>query len=163
MLFSIHDSQLGPFALVHEAALVRGLELQVPGQSLHERIAQLYPAALEGVAPQPLVDQATAVLNGDATDLPISPQGTPFQHEVWQALRTVPAGQSRSYAQLAAMVGRPRAVRAVASACAANRVAVVIPCHRIVSSNGQMGCYRWGVAAKQKLLEREGRCGSTRS
>ena len=74
---------------------------------------------------------------------------------VWLALRRIPAGETRSYAEVASAIGRPRAVRAVANACASNPVAVVVPCHRVVQKNGSMAGYRWGVKRKQALLDRE--------
>lgn len=88
-------------------------------------------------------------------DLPLDIRGTAFQQRVWDALRKVPAGQTVSYAEIAARIGSPRAVRAVAQACAANVLAVAIPCHRVVRSDGGVSGYRWGVARKQALLERE--------
>ena len=88
-------------------------------------------------------------------DLPLSIEGTAFQKTVWEALRAIPAGKTVSYAELAAKVGRPKAVRAVAGACAANRLAVVIPCHRVVRSDGNLSGYRWGMERKRALLERE--------
>jgi AraC family transcriptional regulator of adaptative response/methylated-DNA-[protein]-cysteine methyltransferase len=88
-------------------------------------------------------------------ELPLDLRATAFQLQVWEALRRVPYGQTRSYSEIAAAIGKPRAVRAVASACANNRVAVVIPCHRILRTDGELGGYRWGVARKQALLKRE--------
>ena len=82
--------------------------------------------------------------------------GTPFQRRVWTALRRIPRGTTVTYAALARRIGRPRAVRAVAAAVAANRLAVVVPCHRVVRSDGGLGGYRWGVARKRALLVREG-------
>lgn len=88
-------------------------------------------------------------------NLPLDIQGTAFQQRVWQALCAIPPGSTMSYAELAARVGAPKAIRAVASACAANKLAVAIPCHRIVRTDGSLSGYRWGVACKQALLERE--------
>ena len=88
-------------------------------------------------------------------DLPLDVRGTAFQQRVWQALRTIPAGRKVSYTELAAMVGAPKSVRAVAGACAANAIAVAIPCHRVVRNDGALSGYRWGVERKQALLERE--------
>jgi AraC family transcriptional regulator of adaptative response/methylated-DNA-[protein]-cysteine methyltransferase len=90
-----------------------------------------------------------------ALDLPVDVRGTAFQSRVWQALRTIPLGQTRSYGALAAELGAPRAVRAVASACARNRVALVIPCHRVIGSDGSITGYRWGAGRKSKLLRAE--------
>jgi AraC family transcriptional regulator of adaptative response/methylated-DNA-[protein]-cysteine methyltransferase len=88
-------------------------------------------------------------------DLPIDVRGTAFQQRVWRALRDIPPGSTASYAEIARRIGRPKAVRAVAQACASNPVAVAIPCHRVVRQDGDPSGYRWGVERKQTLLERE--------
>ncbi len=88
-------------------------------------------------------------------DLPLDVRGTAFQEAIWQALRTIPPGETRSYAQLAAMAGRPGAVRAAGSACGANHLPVLIPCHRITKSDGATGGYAYGPERKRVLLERE--------
>ena len=88
-------------------------------------------------------------------DLPLDIRGTAFQQRVWEALCKVPAGETVSYAEIAARVGNPKSVRAVAQACAANRLAVAIPCHRVVRSDGVLSGYRWGVERKLALLARE--------
>ena len=85
-----------------------------------------------------------------------SARGTAFQQRVWQALREIPAGQTASYAEVAARIGRPAAVRAVARACATNPVAVIVPCHRVVKTDGALSGYRWGVERKRRLLKLEG-------
>ncbi|WP_300497759.1 bifunctional DNA-binding transcriptional regulator/O6-methylguanine-DNA methyltransferase Ada [Marinobacter sp.] len=87
--------------------------------------------------------------------LPLDVQGTAFQERVWRALREIPSGTTVSYAEIAARIGSPKAVRAVAQACGANRLAVAIPCHRVVRSNGDVSGYRWGVERKKELLRRE--------
>jgi AraC family transcriptional regulator of adaptative response/methylated-DNA-[protein]-cysteine methyltransferase len=92
---------------------------------------------------------------GARCDLPLDIRGTAFQQQVWQALRAIPAGRTASYAEVAAMIGRPTATRAVAQACAANALAVAIPCHRVVRTDGEISGYRWGVARKRELLDRE--------
>lgn len=89
-------------------------------------------------------------------DLPLDVRGTPFQRKVWQALRNIPAGETASYTDIAKQVGDPAAVRAVAQACAANSIAIAIPCHRVVRSDGALSGYRWGVERKRSLLQREG-------
>lgn len=88
-------------------------------------------------------------------DLPLDIRGTAFQQRVWDALRKVPAGETVSYADIAARIGSPTSVRAVAQACAANTLAVAIPCHRVVRSDGGLSGYRWGVERKRALLQRE--------
>jgi AraC family transcriptional regulator of adaptative response/methylated-DNA-[protein]-cysteine methyltransferase len=88
-------------------------------------------------------------------DLPLDIQGTAFQRQVWLALQKIPPGSTASYKEIATRIGHPQAARAVAQACAANPVAVAIPCHRVVRRNGEIGGYRWGAERKQKLLEQE--------
>jgi AraC family transcriptional regulator of adaptative response/methylated-DNA-[protein]-cysteine methyltransferase len=88
-------------------------------------------------------------------DLPLDVRGTAFQHRVWAALSDIPAGTTATYAEIARRIGAPKAVRAVASACAANPVAVAIPCHRVVKSDGSLSGYRWGVRRKRALLDKE--------
>ncbi len=92
---------------------------------------------------------------GIGLDLPLDVRGTAFQQRVWQALRKVPAGKTISYSELAEQIGSPKAVRAVAGACAANKLAVAIPCHRVVRNDGDISGYRWGVERKRTLLKRE--------
>ncbi len=88
-------------------------------------------------------------------DLPLDVRGTAFQQRVWEALRAIPAGATASYTDIAERVGSPKSVRAVAQACAANALAVAIPCHRVVRSDGALSGYRWGVERKRALLDRE--------
>ncbi|MBW8755073.1 MAG: methylated-DNA--[protein]-cysteine S-methyltransferase [Sphingomonadales bacterium] len=92
---------------------------------------------------------------GDSRHIPLDVQGTAFQEAVWQELRRIPPGETRSYAEIAAAVGKPGAVRAAGSANGANNVAVLIPCHRVIRSDGTLGGYAYGLAIKQELLERE--------
>lgn len=88
-------------------------------------------------------------------DLPLDVRGTAFQQRVWQSLRKIPAGSIASYAEVAKLIGSPRSIRAVAQACGANKLAVVIPCHRVVRNDGALSGYRWGVERKRALLEKE--------
>lgn len=88
-------------------------------------------------------------------DLPLDLRGTAFQERVWRALRDIPLGSTASYAQIAERIGAPKSFRAVAQACGANCLAVAIPCHRVVRSDGELSGYRWGVERKRQLLERE--------
>lgn len=91
----------------------------------------------------------------ESLDLPLDIRGTAFQQKVWNTLRTIPAGTTASYADIAREIGQPNAVRAVAGACSANTLAVAIPCHRVVRTDGSLSGYRWGVERKQELLSRE--------
>ena len=121
-----------------------------------------YPAAtiergLEGLG-EPVAALVRYLGGADALcGVPTDIRGTAFQQRVWEALRAIPYGQTRSYAQVAAAIGRPSAARAVARACATNPVALVVPCHRVVGSGGSLRGYRWGTARKQALLDQEAR------
>jgi AraC family transcriptional regulator, regulatory protein of adaptative response / methylated-DNA-[protein]-cysteine methyltransferase len=92
---------------------------------------------------------------GENLDLPLDIRGTAFQARVWRALQKIPLGKTASYAEVAAVLGQPKAVRAVAQACAANKLALIVPCHRVIRSDGDLGGYRWGVERKRSLLTRE--------
>jgi AraC family transcriptional regulator of adaptative response/methylated-DNA-[protein]-cysteine methyltransferase len=96
--------------------------------------------------------RALAEGEGQAEELPLDLSGTPFQRRVWAELRRIPRGQVRTYAQVAAAVGTPKASRSVGHACASNPVALVVPCHRVIRSDGGLGAYRWGMARKKRLL-----------
>jgi AraC family transcriptional regulator, regulatory protein of adaptative response / methylated-DNA-[protein]-cysteine methyltransferase len=88
-------------------------------------------------------------------DLPLDIRGTAFQARVWRALQKIPLGKTASYSEIAATLGQPKAVRAVAQACAANKLALIVPCHRVIRSDGELGGYRWGLERKRALLDRE--------
>ena len=98
---------------------------------------------------------------GLGLDLPLDMRGTAFQQRVWRALQDIPPGSTASYAEIAKRMGAPKSFRAVAQACGANNIAVAIPCHRVVRSDGNLSGYRWGVERKQLLLEREAKSGTT--
>ena len=128
--------------------------------SLLAALAEEYPRAelvRTADARDRLVDAVVAHVGGIADDeaLPLDVRATAFQWQVWRALQRIPAGATRSYQAIATELGRPTAARAVARACASNRVAVLIPCHRVVRGDGALGGYRWGVARKAALLARE--------
>ncbi|MGB8885600.1 MAG: bifunctional DNA-binding transcriptional regulator/O6-methylguanine-DNA methyltransferase Ada [Candidatus Korobacteraceae bacterium] len=103
------------------------------------------------------VEPLLAAIRGENTtiDLPLDVRATAFQMKVWATLRKIPSGETRSYSDVAREIGAPKAVRAVARACASNPVALAVPCHRVVRSDGDLAGYRWGVGRKKKLLERE--------
>lgn len=131
------------------ARLVRDLQDQFPKANLignEKRYAALV-AKVVGFVEQPRL----------GLDLPLDIRGTAFQQRVWKALRDIPVGETASYATIAKKIGLPKSVRAVAQACAANTIAVAIPCHRVIRSNGSLSGYRWGVERKRTLLEREAR------
>lgn len=107
---------------------------------------------------QDLVEQIRACIDGEIEGqaIPIVAQGSEFHQKVWQALRHIPRGEVRSYSELAAMAGNPRATRAVASACGSNPFVVIVPCHRVVRRDRGLGGFSWGLDLKRRLLEREG-------
>jgi AraC family transcriptional regulator of adaptative response/methylated-DNA-[protein]-cysteine methyltransferase len=111
-----------------------------------------------GAAFEALLAEVVAAVEkpGDFAHIPIDVKGTAFQEAVWRELRRIPLGETRTYAELAAAVGKPKAVRAAGSANGANHVSVLIPCHRVIRTGGGLGGYAWGLPIKQKLLEREG-------
>jgi AraC family transcriptional regulator, regulatory protein of adaptative response / methylated-DNA-[protein]-cysteine methyltransferase len=113
----------------------------------------------EDAALRPYLQPLLAGLRGEnaTMDLPLDVRATAFQKRVWDALREIPVGETRSYTQVARAIGDPKAVRAVATACASNPVALAVPCHRVVRSDGELAGYRWGIERKKKLLEREQR------
>ena len=169
--FATASTRLGRLLV---AATERGLCAVTLGdddRSLERALAEEYPEAVRERADgederdaelRAWVAAIVRYLDGAEARLtmPVDVAGTPFQQRVWESLRTIPYGATRSYAQVAAAVGAPKAVRAVASACARNRVALVIPCHRVVRSGGAPGGYRWGAERKRALLAQEHRAGS---
>jgi AraC family transcriptional regulator of adaptative response/methylated-DNA-[protein]-cysteine methyltransferase len=160
--FSIGKSYLG---LVLVAATEQGIcriDFGDTSRVLEERLQARFPQAEFQDADPEFARQVSEVLGflespRQGLDLPLDIQGTAFQRRVWMALREIPAGSTASYGELASQIGRPKAARAVAQACAANAIAVAIPCHRAVRSNGEVGDYRWGAERKRAILEREGR------
>jgi AraC family transcriptional regulator, regulatory protein of adaptative response / methylated-DNA-[protein]-cysteine methyltransferase len=118
------------------------------------RAAKVIPDAT-GLAEQVGAILAATTDHPAAGDIPLDMRATAFQARVWQALRQIPRGQTRSYAEIAQAVGQPTAVRAVARACATNPVAIAVPCHRVIGSDGALGGYRWGIERKKTLLDIE--------
>ncbi len=134
-----------------DAALIRRLREEFPQAQLQ----QVDAGRDEFLAPR--VRAVAEALAGGRAQVPVDLIGTAFQKRVWDALMRIPVGETRSYAELAATLGAPRAARAVASACAGNRVAIVVPCHRVIRGDGSPGGYRWGLDLKRRLLAREAR------
>jgi AraC family transcriptional regulator of adaptative response/methylated-DNA-[protein]-cysteine methyltransferase len=134
---------------------------------LERALRNEFPAAeiaRDGGALQGTVERVIAHLDGHERhlDLPLDVRATAFQRRVWEALRRIPFGATRSYAEVARAIGRPRGARAVAQACATNPAALAIPCHRVVHGDGELSGYRWGVERKRALLEAEARIESQR-
>jgi AraC family transcriptional regulator of adaptative response/methylated-DNA-[protein]-cysteine methyltransferase len=158
--FAIRPSYLGWVLIAATERGICAIEFGETAEILRERLRAGFPKA-ELQEGDPEFDTAVArvleflgaPLHG--LDLPLDIQGTAFQRRVWLALQVIPAGSTESYAEIAARLGSPKAARAVAQACAANRLAVAIPCHRAVRSDGSLGGYRWGAQRKRSLLQRE--------
>lgn len=160
--WTVVDTVLGRTLVAATERGICAVELGDDDATLERRLREEFPLAqLERVeagrddflAPR-LRAVAERLAGGDA-DVPVDLLGTGFQQRVWEALMKIPAGDTVSYAGLAQSLGAPRAARAVASACAHNRIAVVVPCHRVIRGDGSPGGYRWGLPRKQELLARE--------
>lgn len=160
--FVVGTCQLGEFLVAESERGICAILLGDSPELLITELETLFPHA-SLVADDPVfaqrVAQVVSVLEQPARkfELALDIQGTAFQQQVWQALRSIPVGETVSYRDLATRIGKPKAVRAVAGACAANKLAVIIPCHRVVRNNGELSGYRWGVERKQQLLEIEAR------
>ncbi|PRW89688.1 bifunctional DNA-binding transcriptional regulator/O6-methylguanine-DNA methyltransferase Ada [Pseudomonas simiae] len=160
ILFAVGQCTLGPILVAQSARGVCAILLgDDPDQLVRDLQDQFPKAELVGADQrfEQCVAQVVGFIEAPALglDLPLDLRGTAFQERVWQALRDIPPGSTASYAQVAARIGAPKSFRAVAQACGANSLAVAIPCHRVVRSNGDLSGYRWGVERKQQLLARE--------
>ena len=162
-----HASATTPLGLVMIAATDRGICFIQFGESetsLEKALAAEYPNAKHAPMPEaqkPAFDAwmhaLAAYLEGSSAslDLPLDVRGTAFRMRVWRYLQTIPYGEVQSYSEVARGIGQPSAVRAVAQACASNTIALAIPCHRVIRGNGELGGYRWGLARKRTLIDRE--------
>ena len=160
--FAIGECTLGSILVARSELGVCAILLGDDPDALARDLQDRFPrATLTGDDPEfdQLVAQVVGFVEAPAhgLDLPLDVQGTAFQQRVWQALREIPAGSTASYAEIASRIGSPKAIRAVAQACAANALAVAIPCHRVVRNDGGLSGYRWGVERKRELLQREAR------
>jgi AraC family transcriptional regulator of adaptative response/methylated-DNA-[protein]-cysteine methyltransferase len=160
--FAVGQSSLGLVLVARSdrgvSAVLFGADRDAVRRDLHDR----FPGARlveDDAALETLVARVVGLVDAPARglDVPLDVRGTPFQRTVWQALREIPAGSTASYTDIANRIGLPTAVRAVAQACAANALAVVVPCHRVVTMDGKLSGYRWGVERKRALLDREAR------
>ncbi len=160
LIFAVGETSLGSILVASSARGVAAILMGDEPEALLRDLQDRFPnARLTGADPdyETLVAQVVGLIEapGLGHDLPLDVRGTAFQQRVWQALSRIPAGQTVSYAELAKRIGSPKAIRAVAGACAANPLAVAIPCHRVVRTNGALAGYAWGIERKQRLLERE--------
>jgi AraC family transcriptional regulator of adaptative response/methylated-DNA-[protein]-cysteine methyltransferase len=158
---ALRASSLGWVAIATQGDVIRGIFLGDAPDALREAFGERFremPPAAPDAACDRLADAVVALVEAPHApiNLPMDPRGTPFQSRVWTALRAIPPGRTASYAEVARAIGAPNATRAVAAACAANPLAIAIPCHRVVRSDGALSGYRWGVERKRALLGREG-------
>jgi len=158
--YTIVDSPLGKMLVAATDAGLSAVAFGSLESELEDELASRFPASERrrdeanlGAMVKQILAQMTE--HPVALELPLDVRATAFQRRVWEALRRIPRGQTRTYSQIAEAIGQPTAVRAVARACATNPVAVVIPCHRVIGSDGTLTGYRWGVERKKKLLELE--------
>jgi AraC family transcriptional regulator of adaptative response/methylated-DNA-[protein]-cysteine methyltransferase len=160
--FAFGNSFLGEVLVAASGRGICAILLGDDRARLRDELARRFPRASLTEADTPFsarVAEVVALIETPRAGhaLPLDIRGTAFQRRVWQALRNIPAGETASYAEVAARIGAPSASRAVALACAANPVAVAIPCHRVTRKDGAISGYRWGVARKRALLDREAR------
>lgn len=158
--YSIGNSSLGLVMIAATDLGICSVRFGETKAALLQELKDSFPQASIEAAGADFEARARAVVEYidnpvTVSDLPLDIRGTAFQLRVWQALREIPAGRTATYAQVAARAGSPKAVRAVGSACGANPVAVLVPCHRAVRADGAVGGYRWGAERKQKLLKKE--------
>jgi AraC family transcriptional regulator, regulatory protein of adaptative response / methylated-DNA-[protein]-cysteine methyltransferase len=158
--YAVEPCALGVIIVAATSKGVCGIEFGDSAHALVDRLRQRFPNATfkPGEAHfRTWVGKVLAYIEQPAgvLDLPLDIQGTVFQRRVWQALRDIPCGNTASYAYVAAAIGNPKAVRAVATACASNNIAVAVPCHRVVRSDSSLSGYRWGPERKAELLRRE--------
>jgi AraC family transcriptional regulator of adaptative response/methylated-DNA-[protein]-cysteine methyltransferase len=160
--FTIVDSSLGRLLVAATPRGVCAVTLGATDRDLSAALTHEYPAASIVADQGGLARWTNAILaylggRRSRLDLPLDVQATAFQWQVWQALDAIPCGETRTYGDVARAIGRPRAARAVARACATNPVALAIPCHRVVPAAGGLGGYRWGASRKKAILARERR------
>jgi AraC family transcriptional regulator of adaptative response/methylated-DNA-[protein]-cysteine methyltransferase len=157
--FALGECSLGSILLAASDIGIRAIALGDDSRDLTKALQHRFPQAepIDDRIFNQWLSQIAEFVEAPAIglELPLDIRGSAFQQKVWQALRELPAGRTASYKQIAQGIGAPTAARAVAGACAANTLALAIPCHRAVRSNGDLSGYRWGVARKAELLRRE--------
>ncbi|MFS8370452.1 bifunctional DNA-binding transcriptional regulator/O6-methylguanine-DNA methyltransferase Ada [Acetobacter indonesiensis] len=160
LYFAVAECSLGTVLVASSAKGVASILLGDDPDTLVRDLQDRFPKA-ELIGADADYEQSIAKVIGfiedpkRGLDLPLDVRGTAFQQRVWQALRQIPAGETATYAEVAQKIGQPTATRAVAGACAANHIAIAIPCHRVIRNDGSLSGYRWGVDRKRSLLSRE--------
>lgn len=160
--FTVADSSLGSVLVARTRLGLCAVLLGQDRAALEHDLRERFPSDTIEASDAPLAALAAKIVAliespGEDLDVPLDPGGTEFQRSVWRALREIPVGQTVTYTEIARRIGRPRSARAVAGACAANALAIAIPCHRVRGSDGNLTGYRWGLERKRALLENEAR------
>jgi AraC family transcriptional regulator of adaptative response/methylated-DNA-[protein]-cysteine methyltransferase len=158
--FAFGESSVGSILVAKSGQGVCAILLGDDRLDLAKELRRRFPQSTLVEGPEDLQDHVAEVIAFVDTpakdlDLPLDLRGTAFQRRVWQALRDIPTGKTASYTEVAELIGLPKSARAVAQACAANPIALAVPCHRVVRNDGALSGYRWGVERKRVLLERE--------
>jgi AraC family transcriptional regulator, regulatory protein of adaptative response / methylated-DNA-[protein]-cysteine methyltransferase len=159
IFFTIGECSLGLILVAQSARGVCSILIGDDPTRLVQDLENQFPRAnlIDEQGHEELVAQVAGLIEkpGARLDLPLDARGTAFQRLVWDALQGIPSGSTATYTDIARQIGMPGAVRAVAQACGANALAVVIPCHRVIRNDGSLSGYRWGVERKRALLARE--------
>lgn len=159
--YSIHEYKDLKFLLAESSKGICALSIEKIDNHLISHLKEQFPnSQIKKIKKCKYTDDVLKILNHSKTlvKLPLDICGTEFQKSVWTALQKIPYGKTKSYSDIAEMIGKPKAVRAVANACGANKIAIIIPCHRVISKNGSIGGYYWGPEIKKILLKLEGIC-----
>lgn len=155
--FDTKETAFGTVLLARQQQGVCSVMMEDNVERVTSELAARYPNTQLIPGDQTCQQYLSATITGLQSDIaqtmiPLAIQGTPFQRAVWEAIQSIPRGATMTYTELANKVGRTSAVRAVANACGANRIAIIIPCHRVVGKSGKLGGFRWGIARKKQLL-----------
>lgn len=158
--YTINHSNQDSFLVARTESGICALYLGEEREALIDALKNEYPEATIEESQGKLQAEAEQIreyFDGQSSELnlPVDVDGTEFQQQVWQQLQSIPFGEKRTYSDIAQAIGQPKAVRAVGRACATNAVSLIIPCHRVIREDGQLGGYRWGLERKQMLLDHE--------
>lgn len=164
--FAVGPCALGTALVAQSDRGLCAILLGDDAETLEHDLARRFPRATlvaSNAELEPLTARVVALVDDPCAefDLPLDIGGTAFQQRVWNALREIPPGETASYKTIAERIGAPSSTRAVASACGANSLAIVVPCHRVVRTDGALSGYRWGTDRKRALLDRERRCSTS--
>lgn len=159
--FAIGQSILGTFLIAENSIGLCALFFGKTPEMLIQTTQKCFPKHTISCKTSEYTELLTIItayidIPGTKLSVPFAVSGTPFQQQVWKCLQDIPLGSTQSYVNIAEKIGRPKAIRAVANACASNKLAIIIPCHRVIQNNGRLSGYRWGKTVKEHLLKHEG-------